>query len=497
MDFLDPSAERRHQIRLFTGYALIALIIGVVSIALLYRSYGFGVNRDGDVTRSGLVFVSSQPQGADVWLDGKKMPDQTDSRLSLDSGTYALSVSRAGYIDWKRTVNVNGGDVQRFDYPLLVPKQLKTTAVGQALSAVTFSSQSPDRRWVVAGDANRLGVFIVYDLKDPKKPALSEFVLPSTAYSPSAAEHTWGLKEWSTDNIHMLIKHGYTEAGEAKHEYVLMNRESPEKSRNVTKDIALTPTDEPSLFDRKVSKYFVYAPSERALRIVSADGAERGTSASNVLAYKTFSDDTVLYVTNTYPAGKPVADKVFVVLQRGLDRQLIRSMPVSESGYLLDLAKYDGSWYVAVGGKDAEGVYVYKNPEKLLRGQEVPRPLRFLRISKPNYIAFSQNTRFILAQSGDAYALYDAEANSIYRYTRSLPMDSPQTHASWMDGHRLMYVSGGTVSLHDYDGINGRILMPANAMHAPFASPDFRYMFTFVEKDGALQMTKTPFVVEP
>ncbi len=495
MDFLDPKAERRHHRRLFVGYALIALIVGFVSILLLYRSYGYGVGKDGTVKQGGLVFVSSQPKGADVYLDGKLF-DKTDTRLSIDSGVYDLRVSRTGYLDWQRTVSVAGGDLQRFDYPLLIPKQLKTTVVGSAISQPKVVTQSPDRRWILVGDGSRPGVFISYDIKSPKKPVISEFVIPSSVYALTATEHTWELVEWSNDNVHVLLKHTFTEGETQQHEFVLVNRESPDKSRNITKDLSLGGEDEPTLFDKKAAKYFVYSPTAKTLRLVSADGKESALSAGNVLAYKTYSDDTLLYVTNTFPAGHPVSDKVFIVLQRGLDRKLIRSMPVSDKGYLLDIAKYDDNWYAAISGIADGGVYIYKNPDRVPAEQNRPKPWRFIKIQDPSYMAFSRNTRFLLAQSGDAYAVYDAETTDVYKYGKSATLAAPQIHAEWLDGHRLMYVSDNRVTISDYDNGNDHSLMPADPAYTPFASPDFRYLFTMTKVNEGIILTSTSFIVE-
>jgi hypothetical protein len=62
MDYLDPSKERAQTIRLIIGYILIGVAILIATLILLYQAYGFGINKEGQVIQSGLVFMSSQPE---------------------------------------------------------------------------------------------------------------------------------------------------------------------------------------------------------------------------------------------------------------------------------------------------------------------------------------------------------------------------------------------------------------------------------------------------
>ena len=47
-----------------------------------------------------------------------------------------------------------------------------------------------------------------------------------------------------------------------------------------------------------------------------------------------------------------------------------------------------------------------------------------------------------------------------------------------MDGHRLVFVSGGTLLLHDFDQTNLRTLVAAAPDFAPAFSPDYHYVYT-------------------
>jgi len=399
MDFLDPKAARRHQILLLIGYGLIAIAITGVSLVLLYRSSGYTLKSNGNVLQSGLVFTSSQPTGAKIYLNQVDSGRRTNTKLDLTSGQYNLRISRDGYTEWQRDITVDGGKVIRFDYPMLFPKKPVIKGVGEH-SKVAFATQSPNKRWLLLADGTRQGVIAQYDIKVPDKPNVSEFTIPSSVITLEGDNHQWEVIEWASSSNHVLLLHNFSLSGIASHEYILLNRDSPLESRNVTRDIDLTPEETVTLHDKRVQRYYVYSPTTKLLRLVTADNATASVAASNVIAYKTYGNDKILYITDNYPAGKPITSAVYAVLQEGVDRTAIRKFNASAETYLLNMAEYDNKWYVAVGSSNDKGVYIYLNPQSLVKtnANTLPGAWRFLGVDKPNYLAFSDNTRFILAE---------------------------------------------------------------------------------------------------
>lgn len=496
MEFLDPEKERRHQLMLFVGYALIALAIGFASLILLYWSYGYSVDRKGDVGQSGLVFVSSQPSGATISLNGEDSKAQTGAKLNLKSGTYIIKLSSPGYAAWQHPVTVRGGDVQRFDYPMLFPTKLSTDTLRVLKSQPLFLSQSPDRRWVVWMNQAEPGTFRLYDLKDPTQPVLTETTLPAATFTASIGPQNWADIEWSSDNRHLLLKHEYTTASGQESEYVMLDRANPGSSQNLTPLLALQPTETLSLFDQKPDRFYAYNSQTKVLRSFTAT-APLDIQLSNVRAYKTYGNNTVLYVTDTPPGGSPVTGKVSAVLQQGDRTTVLRQFNDTQATYLLDIAEYGSTWYIVAGSSDEGGVYVYKDPQtRNTSATTAPPAWRFLRVKNPNFVAFSSNARFIMAENGQNVAVYDAENVQSFVYTLSHPLDAPQTHVLWKDGHRLTYVSNGKLIITEFDNYNTRILQSASPAFAPLFSGNNQYSFTAVQSAAAWQLTTTPYVVK-
>jgi hypothetical protein len=506
MDFLDPKKERRTRFTLLLGYCLVALAIGIATLVLLYQSYGYNLDNEGQVTQNGLVFVSSQPNGATIYLNGKRYKNDTNTRVTVPAATYNLTISEAGYRTWQRQIVVNGGDVQHFDYPFLFPSQLKTSTLGVLNTAPPVATQSPDKRWLLLAKTDTSGAFLQYDFKDPKKPVTTTVTLPDGSFTPGSGTDKWDAVEWAADNKHVLLKHTYTLNGAATHEYVLMDRDSPVDSVDLTTALHLEQTQAVSLFNNRASQFYIYDQTTQTLERVNASDGSIVSQLSNILAFKTYGSNYVLYVTDKSPTGKALPKgQVAAVLQAGQKTITLRTLPVSTTtdalqAYPLNLAQYDGKWYVAVASDADSAVYVYRDPQNqsTVSVDDFIAPWRRLPVANPNFLSFSSNTQFLLAENAGQFVVYDFENLEQYRYTASQPIDRPQLHATWMDGDRLAYVSGGKLVVFDYDYKNQQTLQAADAAYSPFFASDFSYLYAIkpASADGKMTLTSTPLTLK-
>jgi K+-transporting ATPase c subunit len=108
MDYLDPKKQRQHTILLIIGYICIGVAIIIATFVLVYQANGYVVNGDGTVIQNGLVFFSSQPHPAQIYVDNKLAKVRTNARDTLPAGIYKIRISRTGYQNWQRTIEVDG-----------------------------------------------------------------------------------------------------------------------------------------------------------------------------------------------------------------------------------------------------------------------------------------------------------------------------------------------------------------------------------------------------
>lgn len=491
MDFLDPKKQRQHMIRLIVGYVLIGIAILIATIILLYQAYGFGIDRDGEVIHNGLVFVSSQPSGAQIYLNTKAEKDKTNTKLQIPGGAYKLELQRKGYHSWERNINVEGGSVEHYNYPLLFPSNPVTTGVKTYAQAPGLATQSPDRKWLIVQRPDGFLNFDQYDVSDPKRiqERIAPFELPAAVISsPDTDPHGWKVVEWSNNNRHVVLEHTFPGGSE----YILVDRAEPETSINLTRQLALEPGILLSLKDKKHDKYFLYDPAGKTLASTSLDkDATRLQELNGLLAFKSYGSDKILYATEAGAAKGMVATK----LQDGETTYKLREHPAG-GPYLMDMVRYDRDWIVAVGSSADNKVYVYKNPQAVRKSaaQKVLVPVRVMKVPAPNYMAFSSNSQLLMVENGTSFATYDIKTDRGYSFVTTEPLEPPLTHAAWMDGHRIQYVSGGKLIVFDYDYINKRTLVPASAAYSPFFDRNYRYLYTLApteEAPAGARMTST------
>ncbi len=292
MDFLDPKAKRRHITRLIIGYGLMSILIGMATFLLIIRAYGFELDRKtGEVTQNGLVFVDSAPDGATIKLNKKEQKNKTNNRFAVPAGQYDMQINKEGYREWRRGFSLNGGEVERFTYPLLIPSNLGRQEL-QAYSAPPgFTAESPDRRWLVMSEANSLASFIEYDLNSlaVNQPKERKFVLPDTLFTQAAGASSLELVEWSADNKHILVKHSFTGGTE----FVVVSRDQPETSININKLLGQNPS-KVVLRDKKFDSWYLYTDVGGILQKADAKKAV-APALTGVTFFKTHGDDTILY----------------------------------------------------------------------------------------------------------------------------------------------------------------------------------------------------------
>jgi hypothetical protein len=61
-----------------------------------------------------------------------------------------------------------------------------------------------------------------------------------------------------------------------------------------------------------------------------------------------------------------------------------------------------------------------------------------------------------------------------------------------MDGDRLTYVSGGKLTVFDYDDTNQQTLVPASAGYLPAFAPDFKFVYTLAPAASTPAAAATP-----
>ncbi len=478
MDFLDPKKRKARSRRLVAGYILMAIALALGSMVVLFRTYGYDLDRKtGKVIQNGLVYLSAKPQSARVFVNDQERGN-TDTRLTIPAGLYKVELKRDGYRTWGKTFSLDGGSIEQLVYPRLFPKKIKPKDLQLYSHLPTFASQSLDKRWLIINQPGSNTKFDLFDLNNPDQNP-EELSLASNLLSSNSGRLS--AVEWASDNRHLLVKHSLKNGSE----FILIDRQSPTSSTNLSQ-ILNVGSAKISLHDKKYDSYFIF--NSKTLRTATLENRNPKHFLSNVVAYKAFGNNTVLYATSS----STETNKVSIQVKDSSNTYIIRTLPAGTS-YLLDLAKFKGQWLIMAGARSENRAYIYKDPFPFLRQKEAGllTPAVTLRLNSPKFSSLSQNSRFMALQNGRSFAVYDAENDRRYYFDLASKLSQGQ-QAEWMDGHRLQAVYKHKVIVFEFDGLNGQTLTAASSPQTVFFDQGYEALYAVspsVEVKGRSALT--------
>lgn len=465
MDFLDPVKNRRNIMFLRIGYSLIGLSIVIMLFILNELANGFNYS-NGQIVQQGLVYLASQPNPANIYINNKLYSSQTNSRIFLNSGNYNFKISLSGYRSWQHAINVPGGQVVSYLYPFLFPKTIKSV-VKANFSAVDVATESPNQQYILVNNPTNFDSFLLYNINNsPLTPSVIS--LPSNLVSPATQSQSWKFIMWANDNSHVLLEHFY----DGSSEFILLDTTNPANSINLNQQFSISPTAV-SLNNLAYNSYYFYNSSNQTLSSASLANPNIVSIAGNILAYKSYLTNIILYATPD-PSSSSLVD---VYLEDGGSKYLINTLPVA-SHYLLNMANYNGNDYVVVGDNNSQYLYLYENPQLQAQANLKIKPFRLFDFSGASYESFAPTAQFIVAENGQNIMVYDIEFDQVYDYSLGSSMSANETNIHWMDGDRLYYISKRLIHVFDYDHTNRQILTPAYASFKVFFNAPYTNYYT-------------------
>jgi hypothetical protein len=486
MEYLDPKKQKRYKLFLWFGYVLIGIAISIGCVILLWQSYGYNYS-NGQVIQDGMIFLSSQPNSASIYINGQLNSASTNTRLTMPEGIYNFTLSSPGYRSWNHVVSIIGGQVIHYDYPLLFPVHLTSTTIAKYVAAPAIATQSPNQQYLVVSSSTNFNSFMMYDLTNPTVAPVT-LTLPSSLVTAAQGVQSWRVVGWANDNQHLLLEHLYN----GTQEFIELDTQNPAQSININKTFKVSPTSV-TLNNLRYNQFYFYDATTQTLTLATIGSPTVTTVEPAVLDYKSYRSNILVYATTV---GAPKG-QVAIELSSGGRDYFVRDMPLSQT-YLLNMASYGGNDYLVVGASSDSLVYLYENPlaQTAISSSAKIDPFRAIRIASPNYDSFAPTARFILLENGASFAVYDFHNQAMHYYTVTHPLDAPQTHAVWMDGDRLTYVSGGKLTVADYDNTNRQTLTSSLANYHPFFAPDYHSYFSFSQgKKGQIDLNQTSLVV--
>ncbi|MDD5584784.1 MAG: PEGA domain-containing protein [Candidatus Omnitrophica bacterium] len=213
-------------------FIFLGLYLILCPVLILY-AFGYIFNPIKQVmTQTGLIYLSSTPPGADIYLEASRYKEKTPASINeLLPGNYKITLKKKNYKPWAQTVSINEGRAVSFKSILLIPK---SWPVGTAI-AQTFLKLTPLKGtdYFLLARASNLGSYLVYDCRRDK---FAPLVLSKSVFFDLPVDSILTQK-----NSHTLIVHSGS-LWNRKYAYINVDK-SPFEVMDISKLMPKRPLD--------------------------------------------------------------------------------------------------------------------------------------------------------------------------------------------------------------------------------------------------------------
>lgn len=432
----NPKQRQRDLAKRTLTYALMTLSVIALVVVSLFLVLGYSVDSDGQPEQGGLIQFRSFPTGATVRIDGAKQAFTTNGKKNTSSGYHSVSMDLKNYRPWSKNFDLGKGELLWLN-ALLIPKKITTTEA-VAFEQLADMKVSPDKKWIAAVEKSNEPILKIIDLRDEKKPVVKEFVIPENIAKQNTPNDIFKIVEWDFGSKYILLTHT---SGD-KVQWLRLDRGDPASSKNVSDIKNLAITDAHFVGNSGNVLYALAAGNIQKIDISKAD-EEIKVVASDVKEFELYKDNTVVFVS--VRAGKQVVGYYNETQAKPRD---VRTFKADEANVHTTVSNYFNDDYQAISNDKV--VTIVKNPQ-----HEKQRFATFRLESGVQWLYFSNNGRFVVAQNGSNLSVYDLERRQNFVFT--IPGNPAYTlprHLKWLDDFHFVSDAGGTLQIFEYDGVN-------------------------------------------
>jgi hypothetical protein len=485
-----PPPKRKQLIQRIAVYVLMSIsVVGLVIILVLIM-LGYQFNRnDGKIEQGGLVQFDSRPGGVNVAIDGLSFGTKTPSKTTMTSGDHFITMNRTGYRQWQKSVNVVAGSVLWLNYARMIPTDIATADIA-AFPTLTGTVSSPDDKWMAVQEVPSAPTIKLADLSaDDVK--IASLALPSNSYTqPSTGQtQTFNLVNWDNDSRYILVNHTYDDT---KQEWLVVDTTNVSNTKNITKLFNVAAS---KLVFSENNNQVMYAQIGTEVHRLDIAGTVLSPALlTNVAEFSGF-DQKLGYVTLPDPTTK---QRSVGYLTEGVDApHVIRSYTDDSSTPLhLAMSKYFNDTYISIAHGDKVEILQGDLPKS-----DTTKSLTLTALTSvpvvggTQYLSVKTDGRFIIAQQGTAYTVYDLELKKTT--TTTLKGSTPvAAQLRWLDGYTLWSDQGGQLRLYEFDGANQQDVMAVEPGFSASVSQNGKYLYGITKaKDGQYHLTRARLVL--
>lgn len=472
-----PRTSRRKIIALrFFVYGLMTLATLIISAicVLLVMGYQFNFSKR-TIEQGGLVQFRSFPEAATIGLDGTTLSELTPAKANVASGIHSVTMSRAGYRPWSKTVSVDPGQLLWLNYTRLVPQNITTTSIRE-FETLSGMLASPDREQLVLLPSAGKPELVRADIRDEKRVEFNSIVLPAAAYEHLGALSRISLQEWDFGSRYMIVQ----VTGKKGTDYLRVDTENVGRTVSIDELLGI---DIDEVHFSGTSGNIYYAVSEGRMRRVDISAKTISAPIANdVVEMAMYGENTIAYVSRDEGISS------VGIYRNGTTREVATYN--DPSPVALAVTEYFGRIYLAVThGKTA---YIYTNPHQTERKDPRTVELPFGAV----WADYSSNGRFLVVGTKDRFLTYDAEIKVSYPGTLKGARTTNEAFA-WLDDYHFVTSGSAALIMTEFDGANPQFITDTVPGFESTLSANGKMLYSVGRQpDGPFTLQASRMVVE-
>lgn len=468
-------SKRRQPVMRTVIYSVMTLCVLVIVTILMLIVLGYSFDeRKGTLEQGGLLQFTSIPQGAIITLDEVKLGPRTNTKATVDAGSHSVNYDRDGYRSWRKTIHVDPGQIGWLNYARLIPNTISPQSL-RTFTTLSGALASPKQNYMLLHQSADQPTFALANIRGDTV-QYRDIALPSGSYTEPAVgkTHRFTLDSWSADEQAVLIRHTYNDN---EVEWLLLNRDSPERSVNITKTFAVEPSK--IIFAGTGNRLLFVQTGDIVRRINLDDQTLSRPLATGVATFTGYDEKTITYAS--LPNDKQQRTVGYAKTDI-VEPQIIFSYPADSQPLFASMSTYFNRRYVTVLHGQQLTVHVgnvptpnQKSTLKQFTKQTVPEGALSLDITR--------NNRFAVVQLRDGYATYDIELKKFDKTTWT-QQPAVSRELEWIDDYILWTDYGNQLRFYEFDGANQQNIMPVTEGFDVSVSPNDKYVY------GIMKTTK-------
>lgn len=139
--------------------AILVFAVGSTTAVLYSQGYKLDISQK-TLTKTGSIYLETEPRGAFVYLDDQKMKNQTPELINrLSPKNYSIRIKKNGYFDWQKNISVRASEAVDFDQIILFKSDTSPGLINKNTYEPKFISEGMAVYYKIEDNINKIYSF--------------------------------------------------------------------------------------------------------------------------------------------------------------------------------------------------------------------------------------------------------------------------------------------------------------------------------------------------